>query len=402
MLSTRILDDIEQLRALSPEWEQLLQRSASNTPTLSPGWLLPWWDLFGEADNRQLRAVEFRDGSRLVGLAPLSVRRCTQGRYRGLQRLELLGSGEDEADAIASDYIGLIAETGSELPVAQAMVEMLAGDGLGHWDYAMFDAMNGGDLLPLLLAREARALGMHVVAEMTAASAHIVLPESWDAYLNSLTTHRRRTLKQNLRYFERWAGKDHEFRRAASPRDLAQGYGILVDLHHERWSKSDRPGVFASQRYSAFHQAVMPWLLEKGALDLTWLSVRDQPVAATYGIVWNGKLHYYQGGRSLDVPANVQIGLVLQCHNIRAAIEARLREYDFLAGISQYKMKLATATRPLMRVRVVHPSVRTNLLQVAGVIRRQLRAVAAHPRSHPIAGRVMRAVLRRKHPTPET
>jgi hypothetical protein len=44
------------------------------------------------------------------------------------------------------------------------------------------------------------------------------------------------------------------------------------------------------------------------------------------------------------------------------------------------------------------PGLRTNLLQVAGVVRRQIRAVPAHPHSHPIAGRMMRAVLGRKHP----
>jgi CelD/BcsL family acetyltransferase involved in cellulose biosynthesis len=143
----------------------------------------------------------------------------------------------------------------------------------------------------------------------------------------------------------------------------------------------------------------MPWLLKRGALDLTWLCVRDQPVAASYSIVWNRKVHHYQGGRSPQVPRGVRPGLVLHAHNIQAAIAAGLREYDFLGGMSRYKIEMATATRPLMRVRIVHPSLRTNLHQVASVVRRQLRAVAAHPRSHPIAGRVLRAMLRRKRPS---
>jgi len=396
MLNIRVLDDIEELRALSTEWSALLQRSASNGPTLSPGWLLPWWDLFGQTDNRQLKTVVLRDGPRLVGLAPLSLRRCTRGRYRGLHRLELLGSGEDEADAIASDYIGVIAETGAEQAVAKAMAELLAGAALGEWDDAMFDAMNGGELLPQLLAREAAALGMHVTAEMAGASPYIVLPDSWDEYLATLTALRRGSLKRTLQRFERWAGRDHYLRRATSPKDLSEGFRILVDLHAARWSKTGQPGVFASRRFSTFHEIVMPWLLQMGTLDLSWLCVRDEPVAASYSIIWNGKVHFYQGGRSLQVPASVRPGLVLHANNIRAAIAAGLHEYDFLGGISRYKIELSTATRPLMRVRIVHPSVRTNLLQVAGMVRRQLRAVAAHPRSHPISGRVMRAMLRRR------
>ncbi len=381
---------------MASEWSDLLQRSRSDAPTVSPGWLLPWWDQFGQADHRQLRAVAFRDGARLVGLAPLSSRRCPRGGHRGLRRLELLGSGEDEADAIVSDYIGIIAETGAEVSVARSLAELLAGTALGRWDDALFDSMSGDDLMPVLLAREAHARGLHVVAEVTGASPHIVLPQSWEAYLASLTPPRQASLKRTLRYFERWAGQDYVFRRAASPQDLAEGYRILVDLHRARWSQAEQPGVFASARYSAFHEAIMPWLLQRAALDLTWLSVRDRPVAASYSIEWNGKVHFYQGGRSPQVPSNVQVGLVLQAHNIRSAIAAGLREYDFLGGISRYKLDLSTATRPLMRVRIVHPSLRTHVREVGSLIRRQLRAAAAHPHSHPIVSRILRALIRRK------
>ena len=41
----------------------------------------------------------------------------------------------------------------------------------------------------------------------------------------------------------------------------------------------------------------MAWLLEQGALELLWLSVRGEPVAALYGMVWAGKVYAYQCGR---------------------------------------------------------------------------------------------------------
>jgi CelD/BcsL family acetyltransferase involved in cellulose biosynthesis len=102
----------------------------------------------------------------------------------------------------------------------------------------------------------------------------------------------------------------------------------------------------------------MPRLLEEGALELAWLLVRGEPVAAAYNLVWNGKVSYYQCGRRLDVPDAVRPGVVLLAHLIRGAIEAGRREFDFLGGAALYKSQLALATRPLVQVRAARPSLR--------------------------------------------
>ena len=86
------------------------------------------------------------------------------------------------------------------------------------------------------------------------------------------------------------------------------------------------------------------------------MRVRGEPIAAFYNLRWNGKSYFYQSGRKLDVPDDVRVGVTMHAYLIRAAIEAGLREYDFLAGDSQYKMSLATATRPLVELRAVRPS----------------------------------------------
>ena len=48
----------------------------------------------------------------------------------------------------------------------------------------------------------------------------------------------------------------------------------------------------------------------------------------------------------------------MHAYLIKAAIEDGMREYDFLAGASQYKMSLALAARPLVQLRAVRPSLR--------------------------------------------
>jgi hypothetical protein len=313
--------------------------------------LLTWWNVFGE--GRTLRAALFSEGARLAGLALLCSR---QHRHRGaipFRRLELVGSGEPEADEICSEYIGPIAERGAEAAVARALAESLFAGQLGEWDELILPAMDGELALPGLLAEALERRGIAVESTVTARAPHIPLPKTWPDYLAALPGSRRYAVQRALRDFDRFAGADAKFHVAQTDDDLARGRAILQKLHGERWEGTG--GVFASPRFCAFHDAVMPLLLRAGALELWWLEVRGEPLAALYNIVWNGKVQYYQSGRRMQLPKSVRPGLVLHAHAIRHAIEAGRREYDFLAGEPAWKLQLALATRPIVELRAARP-----------------------------------------------
>jgi CelD/BcsL family acetyltransferase involved in cellulose biosynthesis len=95
----------------------------------------------------------------------------------------------------------------------------------------------------------------------------------------------------------------------------------------------------------------MPPLLERGALELLWLEVRGEPVAAAYNLVWGRRVQFYQSGRKMDVPRRVRPGLVLHALAIQQSITAGRTEYDFMGGAVRYKAELATASRPLVSIR---------------------------------------------------
>jgi CelD/BcsL family acetyltransferase involved in cellulose biosynthesis len=355
-MQTKILCDIDKLAEISGEWENLLERSALSAPTLSPAWMLAWWRVFGPHDRRTLRAALFYEGAKLVGLAPLIERPFRYPPGIPFRRLELLASGEDQADEICSEYIGVIAERGAEESVAQALAAALAEGDLGGWDELSLPAMSGDGVLPPLLAQELRRRGFDARLEVESAAPYIALPATWDAYLDQLPASRRYLVRRSIRDFEAWADGTMRFERAETRADLERGSQILLALHCERWSGEGGGGAMASARFRAFHEEIMPALLDRGALDLRWITVRGEPIAAIYNIVWQGKIHFYQSGRKLDLPKGIRAGIVIHAHAIRAAIEAGLREYDFLGGASRYKMDLAPTMRPLVRLRAARPS----------------------------------------------
>jgi hypothetical protein len=359
------LTDVAALEALVPAWGRLLETSASNEPMLSPVWLLTWWRVYGEGSGRRLRAVAFRDGDRLVGLAPLLWRRYWYRPGIPFRRLEPLGADVDEGDGVCSDYLNVLAERGAEDAVARSLAGALAGGALGGWDEFVLPVMDGEGPMPRLLTAALAEAGLDARCEQTDVAPYAPLPASWDAYLQALPKKKRYGIVRAVRDFETWADGTAELRRASTRPELEEGKRVLAALHNERWDAAGQVGAFRSPRFAAFHDAVLPQLLDAGALELLWLTVRGEPVAAIYNLVWNNKVYFYQCGRKPDAPHGQRLGVVMVAYALRAAVEAGRREFDALAGASLYKSQLLPAARPLVQVRAARRSLREWLRRAA-------------------------------------
>ncbi len=398
MIHPRIVDDTSELQELVPAWRRLLARASNAQPVLTPLWLLTWWGQFGGGDGRMLRVIAAEEDGELVGLVPLLLRTCTHRRVIPVRRVELLATGEDEADEIGSDYVGGLALVDRHDEVARATADAFVDGALGEWDELRMPAMSGDD--PLVLALRQAFRGQGIAAEVTATgqSPFIPLPGTWDEYLGSLGSSRRYTVSRTLRELEKWAGKrGWALRHAVTEADLREGRRVLEDLHTRRWQSAGRTGVFASTRFAGFHDEVMPRLLagEDGAsLDLSWLVVKGEPVAASYSIRFGRKVHFYQSGRSMDVPKSFSPGIAIHALAIQRAIADGLCEYDFLAGASRYKRDLALDSRPIVTLRAVAPGLRSRTVEAA-----RLLAEGAIARARAVRG-VRRPVERAGEPAP--
>lgn len=366
-LAVTVVTDAAELEALRPEWLDLLERSAANAAMLTPMWLLPWWRTWGPHEGRRLRFVLFREGARLVGLAPMLLRRFWHRGVVPLRRLEPLGHGERHGEQVCSDYITVAAERGREQAVAAAFAGAVAGGRLGGWDELVLPALDGeGPMLPLL-SEAFQKIGARVETAPADGSPYATLPATWDDYLKGLASKRRYVINQSIRALENWAGGDLQWRRAGTEVDVEEGTKILLALHAERWQAVGEQGAFQTNRFRDFHAAAMLEMLRAGALELSWLTARGEPVAVLYNLCWNGAVCVYQVGRRMDLPRRLRPGLVLHAYAIRQAIEAGRREYDFLAGVVRYKLELSSAVRPLMNFRAARPSLAETTRRAAEV-----------------------------------
>jgi CelD/BcsL family acetyltransferase involved in cellulose biosynthesis len=374
-----VVTEAGQLDQLASAWQDLLERSVSNEPVLSPLWLLNWWDVFGSRAGRRLRVCCFYRDERLIGLAPLLLRRWWYRPGIPFRRLEVLGTGEHPNEAIHPDYVNILAQRGAEREVARAFAAALVAGTVGEWDELVLPQMDGDSSLLPLLRSAFHEQRLSCDCRITSTASCIPLPASWEEYLHQLPSSRRYFVRQSLRRFEQWAGVDACVHTVSDREDLQKGKHVLMRLHQRRWGEKE--GKFGSSRFAAFHDRVLPALLDAGALELLWLTVRDEPIASVYNILWNGKVYFYQSGRKPDVPSGQRPGIVLHAHAIRQAIESGRREYDFLGGGEHYKKQMALATRPLVQLRVVRPIFRERLhlltergIELARTARGNLRA----------------------------
>jgi CelD/BcsL family acetyltransferase involved in cellulose biosynthesis len=382
----RVFDDPAALEAIAPAWERLLEASTEDQPVLSPLWLLPWWRVFGRQGGRRLRVLALFEGERLVALAPLLARTHRHFGLIPLLRLEVLGSGEPEEHEIFSEYLGFLVERARAAELSRALVDAIVDGALGPFDELVVPRMDGEGPLPALLRDAFAARGLVATLSERTRAPYVTLPRTFRDYLARLGSSHRYVVTRSRRDLEAHVGAPIELHVARTAAELAEGAAILRRLHAERWSARGASGAFGSARFQAFHAMVMPALLARGALSLSWITAHGEPLAALYSIVWRGKVHFYQGGRRVDLPAKLRPGIVAHALAIERAIEGGLREYDFLGGEARYKQQLATASRPLVDLRAARPSTRERLrvatahaLDLARAVRDAARALRKPP-----------------------
>ena len=149
-------------------------------------------------------------GAPWVGLAPLSLRLALHRRAIPVRRLELLATGEPEADEMCSDYVGVLCDGGYEGEIARELARLIVVErALGRWDELLMPAMSSEDLFVegFRHALFATAPRMHISVAETGLCPYIALPKTWDGYLKSLESSSRYVVTRASRELEKWAGK---------------------------------------------------------------------------------------------------------------------------------------------------------------------------------------------------
>jgi CelD/BcsL family acetyltransferase involved in cellulose biosynthesis len=334
-LQTQVYPDSSAFDILAPEWNELLRDSAADTVFLTHQWQSTWWRHLGDGTPT---LIAFRaDDGRLVGLAPL---------YRSLTN-----EGEWELNTVGcvdvSDYLDLIARRGYEGQVFGALLDLLVESDRDTLTWDVLRLCNIPERSPTLARLEPLAVerGFEVSRGVQEVCPIVTLDGDWDAYLMSLDGKERRELRRKMRKANPHVGVDWYI--VGPEHDLTTEVDRFLQLM--ALSHPDK-AEFLHEGHRAFMHDVARFASDKGWLELAFLTVRDEPAAAMFNLIYSNRTLLYNSGLDPTRFLHLSPGIVLTAFLIQHSIEQDRKEFDFLRGDEGYKYRLGGVDYPIYQL----------------------------------------------------
>jgi len=325
MLKVHHYRNWDELWPLRESWNRTLQRSASDTVFLTWQWCEAWWKNYG--NDRPLFVLAAWESAELIAVAPLFVEEV---RFYGRRwrRLRLIGDGSHD-----SDYLDCFSQQGRESEAMTAFGDFLDAN-LGDWDWIELTGPVEDSPTLAGIARYASGKNWHCESERIPC-ATLPLPKTWEQYLRGLEPRFRTKVRSSLVMLTDYLKTDPE--PCSSPRQIDEWLPLLFDLHTRRWKTRNEPGVFRDPIKRRFYAELSRSAFEQGWLAFHRLNWGERTLALQYGLIYRNRFHLLQEGYDPDF-WDVRPGVALRAWLMRHWVEASLDEYDFLAGVSDYKL----------------------------------------------------------------
>jgi hypothetical protein len=334
---------------------------------MHPRWAETWLEIFGPQLRPEILIAE-NDGSP-VGCCILT-RRVQSRAGVPIRRVYLNTDGEPAEDEVSVEYNELLAAPEFRAAFVSALTRRVRQLGT---DQLLFSGVFSRDTLDLFRAEWPDA-------EYQTRTAPFVnleyIREQQKGYEQQLSSNTRGQVRRSRKMMELESGPIHLERAASGPQ--AHAFLLeLAELHQSRWIAKQLPGAFSSKRFSAFHHLLIERLFASNSVDLLRIRAGDRTLGVLYNLVGDGKVYFYQSGFQQTADNRQKPGLVCHVAAIDYYGSAGFREYDFLAGDSQYKDSLANARRELHWVTFTDPTLRMRVARHAKTARSWVRRVSA-------------------------
>jgi CelD/BcsL family acetyltransferase involved in cellulose biosynthesis len=286
-------------------------------------WHQLWWKHLGESSGVRLHIVTARDAAgKLTGILPLVTRRLYGLRLAGVAGSEVFDYG---------DVLALDAET------VLALWSFVRKE--GRYDIALLRDVHERALSSPVLA--------HAMQLRKQKKGYFLLLDfaSGEAWLAAQTRKLRGDTRRKMEKLHvRGPVGVHVYRKGDAFPDAV--IDALYTQKNEWFAARNAKGVFARAEVKGFLRELAREAAQRGKLYLAWLSCGGVVVACHLGFIRDGVLYLYH--TTYDAAYGVYSpGNILMVETIKNAIDAGLRELDFMRGEEAYKTRFASGERTL-------------------------------------------------------
>jgi len=281
-LRLQVLTSLDEMQALSPEWNELLSHYAGRNLFLTPVWNRAWWRAFGE--GKGLRLVTMRSGERLVGL---SIYMLYNTRLRGLP-VRVLGNFTNPHVSRTD----VVVAPGFESSVARQLAAWLAASSR-DWDVALLQQLPADAPWLTAFVEAARGCGL-LPCEPVAGLGKCRMPlaPSWDTYVAERGSHFRKNIGKTERRVER--GGKVEYLHSVNPTAEAQDFDVFADVEQRSW-KDDVEGTAHLGEVGWAFQKEFSTAYDEGITCDNWIVRLDgQPVTIVHTVGYDRVSYCFQ------------------------------------------------------------------------------------------------------------
>jgi CelD/BcsL family acetyltransferase involved in cellulose biosynthesis len=320
-LQVRTVSTWNELEAIRPAWERILQGAETLTIFSTLEWLGAWWKAF--AKNKELVAPVFLNSNdEVVGIVPLYIDLAEPALPFRVRRLRFVGDGSED-----SDNLDLIIRDGYETPCTETFLSWLGSK--SHWDICELNTLpRDSAALPTLVSHLKER--KWTLRRLERPRSMISLPNTWESYLDQTISKKEKT---KIGYYTNRLQK--RFKVSISKCDNAQELpaclAVLFALHQKRWHFRGEPGSFASAQRCELYYNMAASFVERGWLEFWIMHLDGKPVAAQYGFRYRNAVYSLQEGFDPAYSSDC-VGYVLRAHVLKTLIGQGVCQYDFLGG----------------------------------------------------------------------
>ena len=229
------ISDFNKFKSLKKDWNELLQKSDSDTIFLRHEWCSTWWESFGK--NKSLFIMVMKEDGRIIGIAPLMISRLV---FSGLpaRAVRFIGTGESDR----ADFIFL---KGKEDYLKEFIARLIEKSYL--WDLIYLREMPSTSPGLVSLMNFLKNNNFLYESKVVSLCPYFHLPEDYDDFLKGL----KKSQRQNVRNRERRLQKQGkmEFKRFTDCDNFEDLFSIAAEIERRSWKVKEKKGIFLNKPY---------------------------------------------------------------------------------------------------------------------------------------------------------
>ena len=313
----------EELEFIKNETGQKLVWTA---PFMLPSWLKVWWSYFGERKGKFIRIV--KEGTEVIGVAPM----MREGNV-----VSFIGSID------VCDYEDFIVFPGKEKQFFTAFLNDMRINDVTDVD---LKHVRPDSLVMNALKETASEKGLIFTSEKEEVSFEMILPDTFDAYIESLNTKQRHEVRRKLRRLNEEGATEYHF--ISQGPELKEALETFFRMFVE--SREDK-AAFLTDSMKQYFRAIVAAVADEGILRLGVLELDKRPVAEILCFEYNNCLYLYNSGYDPKY-VGLSAGVLSKILAIKYCIEKGIKKFDFLKGAEPYKAHIGGQEVSLFHCRI--------------------------------------------------